>query len=117
MSLIGRALIGLAVVLGMAIDIYKLIVLGAVIMTWVRPDPNHPLVKFVNQATDPVFRWLRSRLPQSLFSTGLDLTPILVFFILIFIESFVVGSLSDMGHSMVYNATAKTAAEQILNFK
>lgn len=117
MSLIGRALIGIAVVLGMAIDIYKLVVLAAVIMTWVRPDPQHPLVRFVNQATEPVFRWIRSRLPQSLFSTGIDITPILVFFILIFIESFVVGSLSDMGRSLVYNANATNAAEQILNFK
>ena len=104
MGLIGHAFNSVAVVLGMAIDIYKILVLAAVVITWVRPDPFHPLVKFVTQVTDPVFKWLRSRLPQSLFSTGIDPTPILVFFILVFAENFVVNSLSDMGRNMVYNS-------------
>lgn len=114
MSVIGRALMSLAAVIGLAISIYKIVILAAVIMTWVRPDPNHPLVKFVNQVTEPVFSWVRSRLPQSLLSTGIDLSPIIVFFVLIFIESFVVGSLSDMGHSLVFDPSP---SDQVLIYK
>lgn len=104
MGLFGRALISIALVLGLAIDIYKLAILAAVLMSWIRPDPYNPLVRFVNQITEPVFSWLRARLPQALFSTGIDLTPMIVFFILVFLESFIVGSLADAGHRMVFES-------------
>ena len=62
---------------------------------WARPDPYNPIVRFLHQATDPAFRYCRRFLPRFLFRTGLDLTPIVVFVILIVIDTLVVGLLFE----------------------
>lgn len=104
MVIVGRALMSLAEVLKLGIDIYQILILAAVIMTWVRPDPYHPLVRFVVQSTEPVFKWIRARLPQSFFSSGIDISPIILFFALSFLENFLVASLNDIGQDILHSA-------------
>lgn len=95
-SVFGYLLLTLARLLGFLIDLYTLLVGLAVLMSWVRPDPYNPLVRFLYQTTEPAFRFvrrlfLRNRLPQG----GLDWSPILLFLLLIAIDTFLVGLLRD----------------------
>jgi YggT family protein len=100
MSFLGLLLLAIARILRLLVNIYTLIVAVAVLLSWIRPDPYNPLVRFFSQMTDPVFRKIRRRLPASFFKMGIDPTPILVIFVLILFDTIIVGLLFDAGTSL-----------------
>lgn len=57
------------------IDLYSLVVLAAVVMSWVRVDRRHPLAKVVYSLTEPVLAPIRKALP---LIGGLDLSPMVL---------------------------------------
>lgn len=79
------------------ISIYMFIIFGRAIISWVSPDPYNPIVRFLYMATEPVLRYARRLLPP--FS-GIDLSPIIVIFALLFIDQMVVASIIDYGQSL-----------------
>jgi len=70
------------------VSLYKWIVIVASLITWVTPDQGNPIVKILNQLTQPVFDKVRKTIP-SVFG-GMDLSPLYIIFCLIFIENFLV---------------------------
>lgn len=97
MSLLGLIFIALAKILDMALNFYNIVVIGAIILSWVRPDPRMPVVRVVRQLTEPVFAFIRKKLPASFFRGGLDVTPLVVFAIIVFMQTVVVGALYETG--------------------
>jgi len=75
--------------------LYWLIIIRALI-SWVNPDPNNLLVQFLYKTTEPILEPLRSRLPLNL-RFGIDISPIIVFLLIIFLKSFLIRSLFDLG--------------------
>ena len=67
-------------VLNAILSIYFWIVIGRAVVSWVNPDPYNPIVRFLHNATDPVFDRLRRHLP--LHFGGIDFTPILVLIVI-----------------------------------
>lgn len=63
--------------IGRLIDLYSLVVLAAVIMSWVRIDSKQPLAMIVSSLTDPVLGPLRRVLPPM---GGLDFSPMVLLF-------------------------------------
>jgi YggT family protein len=59
----------------MLIDLYSLVVLAAVVMSWVRVDPRHPLARIVYRLTEPVLAPIRKALP---LIGGLDFSPMVL---------------------------------------
>ena len=59
------------------IDLYSLIVLVAVILSWIRVDRRSPFVRIVHALTDPVLEPIRRAVPPM---GGLDLSPMLLLF-------------------------------------
>ena len=57
------------------IDLYSLIVLGAVILSWVHLPSGNPVVQFVNRFTEPLLQPIRRALPAM---GGLDLSPVVL---------------------------------------
>jgi len=57
------------------IDLYSLVVLAAVVMSWMRMDPRHPLAGMVYGLTEPVLAPIRRALP---FMGGLDVSPMVL---------------------------------------
>lgn len=106
MTFIGIIFITVAKVLHLIINMYSFIVLGAVIISWVRPDPTNPIVRFLIQTTEPLFSFIRARLPRFLLGTGLDFTPIIVFILLIVLDTLIVESLMEIGIQLRHNPTA-----------
>ena len=63
------------------INIYKMIILARIILSWVKLNPYNPIIKFICQITDPLLDAIRRSFPF-LVAGGLDLSPIVVFFLL-----------------------------------
>ena len=54
------------------IDLYSVVVLGAVVVSWVGLPPTNPLVNFLSTLTEPLLAPLRNVLPDL---GGLDFSP------------------------------------------
>ena len=61
------------------IDLYSLVVLVAVILSWVPLDRRNPLVTITHALTEPILAPIRNVLPPM---GGLDLSPMLLLFAL-----------------------------------
>ena len=103
MHFLGLILVALARVLRLLINLYTFIVGAAALISWVNPDPYNPIVRFLHQTTDPVFRKVRPLLPRFLFQTGIDFTPIVIFVLLILMDTIVVGWLFELASSFLSN--------------
>ena len=84
----------LATVVSMALDLYMYIVIGSAVISWVNPDPNNPIVRFLRSATEPVFKKVRRYVPAVV--GGMDFTPIIVILAIVFLREFLVGVLVDL---------------------
>jgi YggT family protein len=49
-------------------------------MSWIRPNPYHPVVQWIHKLTDPVLEPVRRMIPMN--AMGFDLSPIVVFILL-----------------------------------
>ena len=93
MFIFGNLLISFAKVLSLLLTVmYWLIIIRALI-SWVNPDPFNPIVEFLNRVTEPVLEPIRRRLPVM----AIDISPIIAFLFIIFLQSFLVQTLIDMG--------------------
>jgi YggT family protein len=88
----------IAAILHYAINGYMWIVIIRAVLSWVSPDPYNPIVRAISAMTDPVFRFLRRRLP--LFAGTIDFTPMVVVLALMFLDMFLVKSLYDLAFRM-----------------
>ena len=59
--------------LAMLIRIYTFVLLGAILITWVPIDRNHPIRQVLEMATEPVLAPIRKVLPDM---GGIDLSPL-----------------------------------------
>ena len=87
-----------AAILGYVLNIYMWVVIARAVLSWVSPDPYNPIVRFIHTVTEPVFYQVRRRLP--VVFGGIDLSPIVVFLAILFLENFVVGSLQEFAASL-----------------
>jgi YggT family protein len=85
MDIIGYFFVALARVLDIVFSLYFWIILIAALLSWVRPDPYNPVVRFLRAVTDPVFYRVRRWLPF-LTIGGIDLSPIVVILGLQFLQ-------------------------------
>jgi YggT family protein len=70
------------------------ILLGRIVISWVNADPANPIVRFLHAATEPVLERARRLLP--LQAGGFDLSPIIVWIAILFLQRFLVRSLYDL---------------------
>ena len=61
-------------VINLVFQVYILIVVARVLVSWVNPDPYNPIVRFLHNATEPVLDRIRRVLPLEF--GGIDLSPI-----------------------------------------
>lgn len=99
MILLANILLAVAKILHSAIFIYTWIVIIACLLSFVRPDPYNIIVRTLNGLTQPVFAWVRRKMPF-VFVGGLDLSPIVVLLVLQFINIALVSSLAEFAIKM-----------------
>ncbi len=98
MLILSNFFMAVAIVLNYALSIYMWIVIASAVLSWVNPDPYNPIVRFLRKATEPVFYQIRKHLPVTF--GGLDMSPMVVFLVIIFLQNFVVKSLIGLARSM-----------------
>jgi len=91
MFIIGYFLSALATVIHYVLTFYLFIVLARAILSWVSPDPYNPIVRFIHNVTEPVLYPIRTKLPVGF--SGIDLSPLIVFLVIIFLQKFLVNTL------------------------
>ena len=73
--------------LGLLIDAYSLVVLAAVILSWLRLSPDNPLVRITETLVEPVLAPIRKILPDL---GGFDLSPMILLMVLRFVRQAIV---------------------------
>ncbi|HSF70390.1 MAG TPA: YggT family protein [Nitrospira sp.] len=76
-----------------ALDIYMYVVIARALISWVNPDPWNPIVQFLEKVTEPALAPLRRMIGWRL---GVDVSPIILILIIIFLQKFIVPSLFQM---------------------
>ena len=98
MFVIANLLIAIAQVLNYLLWAYMWILVGRVIVSWVNADYHNPIVRFLYAATEPVLDPMRRRMP--LLAGGLDLSPLLLWIAIVFLQRFLVRSLYDLAFTL-----------------
>src|SRR5262249_6734286 len=91
--------LAVATILNSLLTLYFWILLIAAVLSWVNPDPNNAIVRFLRAVTDPVLYRVRRALPFVIFS-GIDFSPLLVMLAIQFVKIFVVQSLYELALSI-----------------
>ncbi|MBF0486151.1 MAG: YggT family protein [Candidatus Omnitrophica bacterium] len=81
---------------GYFLDVYSMIIVVRALISWVNPDPFNPIVQFLERVTEPVLAPIRRFLPPM----GIDVSPIIVFLIIVFLKAFLVPTIFEIGLSM-----------------
>lgn len=68
-------------------DAYIIIIIIRAVLSWIQHNPNHPLIRFVYQVTEPPLRFIRQYVPNF---GGLDISPIILIFGVYIIEKIII---------------------------
>jgi YggT family protein len=94
MFVLSNFIIGLAKVIDIALTLYMWIIIFRALISWVNPDPYNQIVIFLYRVTEPVLRPIRRRLPMG--NIGIDISPIIVILVIIFLKYFLVETMIQM---------------------
>jgi YggT family protein len=92
---LSNLLMGIAQVLGWLFTAFWWLIIIRALISWVNPDPYNPIVQFLFRATEPVLQPVRRVMPAMLRS-GIDISPIIVLLLIVFLRSFLIQTLVDI---------------------
>jgi len=87
MSILSQVVIALARTLDKVLTLYIWVIIIGAVISWVNPDPYHPVVRVINRLTEPVLRPIRRVLPPI---SGLDFSPVVAIFIIYLLQGILV---------------------------
>ena len=96
MFVFSNLLSAVATVVNMVLTALYWLVLVRALISWVNPDPSNPIVQFLENVTEPILAPIRRILPPM----AIDLSPIVVFLIIVFLQKFLVPTLYDIGFAV-----------------
>lgn len=79
---------------GTVVNIYFFMILAVIVLSWVAPHSQHPIIALLYQLSEPVMAPVRRLLPPL---GGLDLSPILIFLAINMVEILLRGLASTAG--------------------
>lgn len=95
MILLGNILFALAKIVELAdglLTVYKYVLLAAVVISWVNPDPYNPIVSFIYRVTEPLLARIRRMLPAF---GPVDLSPLVAFALIYVVQIVILNTLSQ----------------------
>jgi len=98
--LIGNTLAFLGRVLHVGLNIYLWIIILRAIFSWIYVPSLYQVVRILYSLTEPVLRPVRRFVPPARFG-GLDVSPIIVFILIVFVDSVLVDSLARYAHRLL----------------
>ena len=96
MFIVSNFVTALASVLTAVLGVMTWIIFIRALISWVSPDPFNPIVQFLERVTEPILAPIRRIMPPM----GVDLSPIIAFLIILFLQKFLVPTLYDIGFSL-----------------
>ena len=93
MFIVGNLITAMAGVVNLLISLFTWLIIFRAIISWVNPDPFNPIVQFLQRTTEPFLEPIRRFLP----SLAIDVSPIIAFLLLQFLQRFLVKTLLDIG--------------------
>ncbi len=97
MFIIGFFLEAFAGLMGMILDIAMIIIIARVILSWVSPDPHNPIVRIINQLSEPILFPVRRRVP---YFQGMDFSALIVLMAIYFLDTAVVQTIYRLGSEL-----------------
>ena len=97
MFMLGNFLLAIAKLINFVLSAYIWVVIARAVITWVNADPYNPIVRFLHQATDPLLLRIRRVLPAM---GCLDLSPMVLILVIVFLQSFLVPTLQQIAVSL-----------------
>ena len=96
MFIFGNLFIALAKVVSALLSVMYWLILIRALISWVNPDPYNPIVQFLYRMTDPILNPIRRFMPNM----SIDISPIIAFLLILFLQAFMVQSLQDIGYRL-----------------
>ena len=96
MFIITNLLFAVAQVLDYVLWAYIWILIARIVVSFTKADTTIPVVHFLYGATDPVLDQVRRRWPM--VYGGYDLSPIIVWIAIVFLQRFLVQTLYDLAN-------------------
>jgi YggT family protein len=90
---LANLLSAVARVLDVGLNIYAWALIARALISWVNPDPYNPIVRFLNQVTEPVLGRIRRAVP---YLGGIDVSPVIAVLAVYFIRWFLVATIADV---------------------
>jgi len=82
-------------ILDVILNILSWLIFIRALISWVNPDPFNPIVQFLERTTEPLLYPIRKLLPWRL-RLGIDISPLIAFFAIMFLRQFLVRTLLDI---------------------
>ncbi len=98
MFVLANLIDALAQVIGLLLTLYMWVIIARALISWVNPDPYNPVVQFLFKVTEPVLYPIRRMIGS--YSIGIDLSPLIAIFVIIFLQSFLVASLHQLARQL-----------------
>jgi len=98
MYILGYFLQALASLVHLVLMAAIIVVIARAVLSWVSPDPYNPVVRIINQMSEPLLFPIRRRVP---YISGIDFSPMIVLLALMFFDNFLVPSLQRIAVSLI----------------
>lgn len=99
MFVLGNFIIALTRIIEIVLTLYMWIIIFRAVISWVNPDPYNKIVILLYRATEPVLRPVRRILP--LRNVGIDISPLIVILVIIFLQYFLVESVLQLARRLL----------------
>lgn len=100
MILLGSTLAALAKVLHVVLRVYLWLIIFRAVLSWVYVPSLHQAGRILYRLTEPVLRQARRLVPPAKLG-GLDISPIIVGLVIVFLDGFLVDSLTLYAHRLL----------------
>ena len=98
MFVISNLITGIAKVLSIVLNLYMWLIIIRALASWFSPDPYNPIYLFLIRVTEPVMGYIRRFLPTR--AGMVDLSPLVVILVIIFLQTFLIQSLYGIAMSL-----------------
>lgn len=97
MFIVANLLEAIAYILNMGLTFLLILVFARAVISWVQASPYNPIVQFLYTTTEPILRPIRRRLPPM---SGIDISPLVVLVIIVFLQRALVQTLFDIARRL-----------------
>ena len=99
MFFFGFLLTTVASILQIIINIYSVVIIISVVISWVNADPYNPFVRVLRNLTEPIYYRMRKWLPKLVIGK-MDLSPFVLLLALQLVNGILVNSMFELGRRL-----------------